>query len=200
MDNKKIINTAKILDLLANVGGKIAGIIGIVCVLLAFFTLILGDKMFSQGAFALDLDFIKFHFDDSFSVNEKFIKLYSFIGTLGGGLICFFIYYISTVLHKILSPMSNGRPFEIGISENLRKIGWAILICGCISELLGVIARVLLVNAYPMTELFTSAAITKIEYLFTIDLNFAFITIVIFLLSYIFTYGQKLQQDSDETL
>ena len=126
--------------------------------------------------------------------------MYAVIGTLGVSVICFIMYYIMNVLHKILTPMKNGRPFEEGISTYLKNIGWAILVGGSITEILGVVSRVLLVNSYPMNAIFTSEAITKMEFMFTINLNFVLLAIVMYLLSYIFQYGQQLQQESDETL
>lgn len=200
MNNNKMIRIAKNLDIFANVGGKITAGMGIACVLIAFLTLIFGGQMFMDGAITLDIDFVKFHLADNYYVDEKFIKLYVFTGCLGGGVVCFLVYYISTLFRKLLAPMKLGRPFEMGISENLRKIGWAVLIGGLFSESLGVIGRMLLTRAYSMDELFTSSAITGTEYALTMNLNFVLITCVLFFLSYIFTYGQALQQDSDETL
>ena len=200
MENSKMARVAKNLDTLAKVGGKIASGFGIACIVIAFFTLIFGGKMYTEGAITLDLDFIKFHLNDSSYVNVHFIKWYVFAATLGGGIICFLVSYIAKLFRNILSPMKMGRPFEKGISESLRKTGWAVLIGGFLSEAVGIVARLLLIKAYSINTLFASDAIAKTEFVFTMDFTFVLITCVIFLLSYIFTYGQLLQQDSDETL
>ena len=113
---------------------------------------------------------------------------------------CFLLAYICKVLGVILAPMKMGRPFEEGTSKLLRKVGYAVLIGGLLSEVIGILARVLLTNAYSIDELFTSAAISKIEFVLTMNFDFVLIACVIFFLSYIFEYGQVLQQDSDETL
>lgn len=200
MNNSKMTRVAKNLDIFANVGGKITFGAGIVCILVAFLTLIFGSKMFAEGAITLDLDFIKFHLSDNTYVNTQFVKLYVFAATLGGGILCFLVYYVSKVFRKILAPMKNGRPFESGISENLKKAGWGILIGGFLSELVGVVARMLLIKACSIDTLFASEVVTKTEFVFTMNLNFVLIACVVFFLSYIFTYGQGLQQESDETL
>lgn len=200
MDNNKMTRVAKNLDVFANVGGKITGGAGIACILIAFLTLVFGGKMFAEGNVTLNLDFMKFHLNDSTYVNEQFVKLYVFAATLGGGIICFLVYYVSRVLRKILAPMKNGRPFEEGISANLKKVGIWVLIGGFLSELVGIVARILLINAYSVDELFASAAISKTEFALTINLGFVLIACVIFFLSYIFAYGHVLQQESDETL
>lgn len=200
MDNNKMTRVAKNLDIFANVGGKITGGAGIACILIAFLTLVFGGKMFAEGNVTLNLDFIKFHLNDSTYVNEQFVKLYVFAATLGGGIICFLVYYVSRVLRKILAPMKNGRPFEEGISANLKKVGIWVLVGGFLSELVGIVARILLINAYSVDELFASAAISKTEFVLTMNLGFVLIACVIFFLSYIFAYGHVLQQESDETL
>ena len=200
MNNSKMTRVAKNLDIFANVGGKITFCAGIVCILVAFLTLIFGGRMFADGAITLDLDFIKFHLSDNAYVNAQFVKLYVIAATLGGGIICFLVYYVSKVLRKILAPMKNGRPFESGISENLKKVGWGVLIGGFLSELIGIAARILLLKTYSIDELFSSPSITKMEFVFTMNLNFVLIACAIFFLSYIFAYGQLLQQESDETL
>ena len=96
--------------------------------------------------------------------------------------------------------MKNGRPFEEGISANLKKVGIWVLVGGFLSELVGIVARILLINAYSVDELFASAAISKTEFVLTMNLGFVLIACVIFFLSYIFAYGHVLQQESDETL
>ena len=200
MNNSKMARVAKNLDILANVFGKIAAAAGIVCVAVAILSLIFGGKMFAEAAFSLDLDFIKLHLSDKVDINDNFMKLYVCISTLGGSIICFLLSYIAGLLRKILSPMKIGRPFEEGISRSLKKVGWAIILGGFFSEVLGCIARILLSKAYPIDELFSTDLISRTEFVFTINLNFVIIACAVFLLSYIFSYGQVLQRESDETL
>ena len=200
MNDRKMIRVAKNLDIFVNVGGKITAGMGIACLLIAALVLAFGGRMFTEGSITLDLDFIKFHLADNSYVNERFIRLYVCVATLGGGIYCFLIYHVSGLLRRILTPMKIGRPFETGISENLKKVGWLVLIGGSLGELLGIAARLLLTKAYTLQDLFVSPAITRTEFVFTMNFSFVMIACVIFFLSYIFTYGQTLQQDSDETL
>lgn len=200
MNNKKMITTAKNLDILANVGGKIFGAAGIVCFVIGILTLFLGGKMFTDLSTTLDLDFIKLHLTDTFYVDETYIKYYVVLSTLLGGCICFATYYTSTLLRKIFAPMKVGRPFEVGASGYLKKIGWIVLVVGFISQFVGMSSRTLLVQAYSIEKIFVSEAISGVEFIFTMNFNFVFIALAVFLLSYVFSYGQVLQQDSDETL
>lgn len=200
MNHNIMSRSAKNLDIFAKVGGKLAFAAGIVCIVTAFLTLIFGSKMFAGGVTALDLDFIKFHLKDSTYVNGQFLKLYVCAASFGGSILCLLLSYIFKLFREILSPMKAGRPFEKGISKHLKKVGWAVLIGGFLSELVGVAARILLIKAYSLHELFASAVIAKTEFVLTMNFDFVLLACVIFLLSYVFTYGQALQQDSDETL
>lgn len=200
MDNNRMTRVAKNLDIVANIGGKLTAAAGIVCVLVALLTLVFGSRMFADGAVTLDLDFLKLHLSDSAYVNAGYMKLYVCVATLGGSVICFLVCYIAKLLHAILVPMKNERPFETGISTHLKKVGWAVLAGGLLSELVGIAARILLTKAYSMDKIFISSAISEVEFVFDMDLNFVLLACAIFLLSYIFSYGQVLQQDIDETL
>ena len=71
MNNSKMTRVAKNLDIFANVGGKITFGAGIVCILVAFLTLIFGSKMFAAGAITLDLDFIKLKIIRLHPLNSK---------------------------------------------------------------------------------------------------------------------------------
>ena len=200
MNNNKMTRVAKNLDIFANVGGKVTAGAGFVCVAVAVLTLIFGGEMFSSGAITLDLDFVKLHLKNDTFVNEQFLKLYVVAATLGGSIICFLVSYICKLVRRILAPMKDGRPFEAGISENLKKIGLAVLVGGFLSEATGIGARLLLTKAYSIGALFSTVAIGKIEFVYTMNFDFVLLACVIFFLSYVFAYGQKLQQESDETL
>lgn len=198
--NDKIITTAKNLDTLAKVGGKIAQVFGIVCIIFAALVLVFGEKVFVANSLTLDLDFVKLHLSNDFQAITDIIKIYALLALLIAAVICFIIYYASKLARNILSPMKEGRPFESEVAANLKKTAMVVLVGGAAAEILGIVERVLITKAYPFEQIFSSAAISKIEYVFTIDFGFVLIACVILFLSYIFTYGQTLQRESDETL
>lgn len=200
MNNSKLIKTAKLIDTIARIGGKIIRAFGIVCLIFTVLVLIFGEKMFVPGSLTLDLDFVKLHLSDEFQGITSLVKLFAIAGLLTGSILCFMIHHISVLVQKILAPMKMGRPFEEGIPSCIRQIARTFLIGGGIAELLGVAERILITRAYPMDEIFSSAAVSKVQYLFSIDLDFIWISCIILFLSYIFSYGQTLQQESDETL
>jgi len=200
MENKKLINTANTIDTFAKVLGTIFKVFCIICAVFAILVLILGSKMYDISSLTLDLDYITLELADSFIISESHLTAYAVVGLLLVACACFLISRISVILRKILAPMKEGRPFEADIPANLKKIAWLSLIVGAVIQISGIAERVLTIFAYPMEDIFSSALISGIEYNFNFDFTFVLVFLIIMFLSYIFSYGQKLQQESDETL
>ena len=104
-----------------------------------------------------------------------------------------------TLLHRILVPMREGRPFDGSVSVTLRKLGWVTLFGGLGVELLAWAVSMLELRLYDFSEIFRPETVTG--YTVNIPLGGALIApVVILLLSHVFQYGEQLQQQSDETL
>ena len=110
-----------------------------------------------------------------------------------------FVWYALKILREILSPMKEGRPFERGVSEKIRRLGWITLIGGAILEVANVIASKFELAAYDLTTIFSSN-VEKVESVARINLWFVIAALILFFLAYIFHYGEQLQKESDETL
>lgn len=200
MDNIKLKRTAATLDTLVKVFGTIFKVVAIICAVFAILVLILGSRMYDTSSLTLDLDFITLELADGVNLSQTPMNAYAIVGLLAVCCICFIVSYIAVIIRKILAPMKDGRPFEADIPANLRKIAWLSLVVGIITQVSGIAERILLTFTYPIDDIFSSALISSWESTFTFDLSFVLIFLVIMFLSYIFAYGQKLQQESDETL
>lgn len=200
MNRQKMTNSANTFDTIAKVAGGISKAGAIVCAVFLALVLILGEKVFAAGSLFLDLDFVKLHLADSFQTVTPGVKLYAALSLLAAGVLCIVLSYICGLIRALLAPMKEGRPFEAGAPVALRRIAWAIIAGGALSQIMGVVERFVLTRAYPMEEIFSSSAISRVEYAFTVDLGFVLLGCVVLLLSYIFSYGQALQRESDETL
>lgn len=200
MENKKFTNAARNWDTIAKACGGIMRVIGIIFIVVAVLIVIFGEKIYEAGSISLGLDFIKLYLTNECNADKNLMQIHTIIGLLVGSVICFSVQYATKLLRNILHPMKEGRPFEADIPVNLKKLAWVVLICGGILQIAGVVERIILSKAYPMEQIFSSSAIKVIEYSYTINFNFVFIFCIIMFLSYIFSYGQKLQKESDETL
>lgn len=200
MENKKMRNAANVLETLCRVGGKICLAVGIVCAVFAVLVPIFGEKIFAAGELTLDLDFVKFHLAEEMQVITPYVQLYAVVALVSAGIGCGVMSYALKVAQRILLPMKEGRPFEESVADNLKKLAIVTIGGGVFTGVLGIVNRVFLSKAYDLQNLLAAPQVEKIEYMFDMDLSFVYIGCVLLFLSYIFRYGQQLQQQSDETL
>ncbi len=118
------------------------------------------------------------------------------IGVVG---IALFVLTIRCI-RRILAPMKEGLPFAREVAENFRKLGWLAIAGGVLDLILELALDGAVLRAYDMGELFLSEKITAVNISYTLDFTFVLLALILFGFSYIFRYGQELQQLSDETL
>ena len=200
MDINKLTRTAGNLDTLAKVASVMCKSMAVVCLVFSVLVGIFGEKMLTSTAMSLDLDFLKIHLSDTYITFTPMTKLYMVVGLISAGISCWIFGYGLSLVRKVLDPMKQGRPFEDHIPGVLRKIAWVVIIGGILTQLLGIAARVLSMQVFPMEEIFSSPAIDHVETMFGLDLSCVILGCVILFLSYVFQYGRTLQVEVDETL
>jgi hypothetical protein len=200
MNQKKLMTTAENMDKFVKIMAGFMNAAAIICTIFAALILIFGEAMFATGSTTLDLDFVKLHLSPEYQEITTMVQVYVLIGLIAGAIMLFGIYKGLGYLRNILEPMKTGRLFEKNVADNLKKIAWIVLLVGAVTQISAVVERILLTKVYPMEEIFASASIEKIEYAYTMDFGFVLVFAILMFLSYIFDYGQKLQQESDETL
>ncbi len=200
MNNRKMINSAKNMDTLVKVMGRIFEVVCVVLMVFVVLVAIFGESMFAKGSVTLELDFVVLHLSEAYQQITKGMEWYAIVSLLATAGVCVAVSIVCRLLRRILAPMKDGRPFEPGVSGDLKKIGWVILAAGTAWQLAEWALNYLVIRSYPMEQIFSSNVITGIEYTFIFDLSYIVVACVVFLLSYIFAYGQVLQQESDETL
>ena len=110
------------------------------------------------------------------------------------------IYYAFGLIRKILKPMTEGRPFDLSVGENLKKIGYVSLVLGVVKNAGTMLETAAAFKAFDLAELASDGAIRSISATYTFDLSFLVVFFVLLLMAHIFRYGAELQQLSDETL
>lgn len=111
------------------------------------------------------------------------------------------VLYMFRILKQILKPMKEGRPFDTSVSEGIRRLSWAVLAQGVIRYVTEILtARITMGNYEILKNLFREGAVDHIKIQASFSLGFVFMAFLLFLLSYIFRYGEELQRQSDETL
>ena len=200
MDNTKLVQSASFLDrVLVIMQGLTAAVIIASAVFIPL-TAVLGEKVIADAS-SLTLGSLKFNLNGS----VNFLDIQNFKSSIICSLACAILAEAATrycikVLREILAPMIEGIPFAAGISNKIRKLAWAVLVGGFITEIGHAITASLEIKAYQIERLFNLEAISSVSYNFSLNLWFVITAMILFFLSYVFRCGEMLQKESDETL
>ena len=104
------------------------------------------------------------------------------------------------MVKQILKPMKEGRPFDESIADSLRRLGHVVLASGIVSCVLAYLSQAAMRGVIDYKELFNPALVTGVEIRSSFSINFIFVALALYLMSYVFRYGSELQRESDETL
>lgn len=200
MENGKMMKGAKTLDTIVKIAGGIAGAMIWVLVIFALLVIFVGEKVFVPGSLTMELGFIRIHMADEYQSVTPMVRAYAAAMLASGAVYAFAIRYLTGIIRAILAPMKEGRPFESGVCASLKKIAYWIFIAGGVSQALGAVCSVLMTRAFPIDAVFSSAAVKGVEYVYVMDFGFVLAGFVALFLSWVFAYGQALQQEADETL
>lgn len=202
---EKLQNTAKKLDTFFKVINIFLSI-GAVCALVALGIIAAGwifhldPEQIGTGYNELNLGFASLRLADAYVPNPN-------VGLLQTAIACVMGFAVTLVgkqavkcVRQILAPMQEGKPFHHSISANMKKLGTLSLILGVALNLSRIISLAVMLTGYDVVNLIVGEKITHISFTLDVDLTFLLIAAVFYLLSYIFSYGRQLQQESDETL
>lgn len=123
---------------------------------------------------------------------------------MGGLIFCIPLLLFSArcihIVQDILTPMSQGKPFDRSVSDSLHKLSFITLIVGGIAEAGDMALSALQLYSVKLDALFNPEFVAGYTVEQTMDMNFLLLFGVLFLMSHVFRYGEELQQLSDETL
>lgn len=201
MNSEKFVKSSVIIDRILKIvqGFLLAGII--VSAIFIPLTAILGEKVIANAStLTLGNLTIKLAGDFRSYLDLTGIKA-SIIVSLVSAIIALAVSWLCLKkFREILSPMKEGRPFENGISDRIRRLAFTILLGGGIAEIGRAVGSVFELKAYDLGLLFDQPFIEQITFNYSISLWFVGAAFILFFLSYVFRYGEELQRESDETL
>lgn len=197
--------TASILDRIMHILSiciKIGGIVLVVglVILGVGFLFDLPPQMIGTGYEHADLGFVTLTVADAYLPDHRVIWKLAGIEMLLTLLCLISVFYMIKAIRQILEPMKQAQPFHNIVSTNLRKLARYTCILGIKLNLLNILSKVLVIKAYDLHLLLLSDKVPHLDFHFSFDLGFLFIAGILLLLSYVFRYGEELQQLSDETL
>ena len=198
-------NTAKKLDKVFEIAHIVLGALAIACIvgvaLIAVAYLFqLDPEMIGTGYESFDIGFLELEIAETYAPDKWMVLLQAAITLLVS---CRLFYdgrrgvgYIREILH----PMTEEKPFDAVVGTNLKKLAKLSINLGILYNIIILSEQIMTVFVYDLPGLLISEKIVHIGGMFTLDLTFVIYWAILMLLSYVFRYGEELQQLSDETL
>ena len=198
-------DTAKKLDKVLEIAHIVLGALAIACLvgvalIGVAFVLGLDPEMIVTGYENFDVGFLELTVAQACAPDKWLVLLQ---GALTLIVSCRLVYagrqgvgYTREILH----PMTEGKPFDSIISANLKKLAKLSIELGILYNILLLLEQIMTVFVYDLPGLLISEKITHVGGMFQVDLTFLICWALLMLLSYVFRYGEELQQLSDETL
>lgn len=198
-------NTAKKLDKVLEIVYIVLGALAIACIvgvaLIGVAYLLKWDpSRIGTGYENFDVGFLELTVAEGFAPDKWLVLLQAAITLLAG---CRLLYdgrrgvgYV----REILQPMKDEKPFDTIVSTNLKKLARLSINLGIFYNIITLSEQIMNVFVYDLPGLLISEKITHVGGMFHVDLTFLVYWAILLLLSYVFRYGEALQQLSDETL
>lgn len=198
-------NTARKLDKVLEIAHIVFGALAIACIvgvvmIAAAYVLKLDPSMIGTGYENFDVGFLELTVAESYAPDKWMILLQAAI-TLAVS--CRLMYDARRgvgYIREILNPMKEEKPFDTIVSTNLKKLARLSINLGILGNIIILSEQILTVFVYDLPGLLVSDKITHVGGMFQVDLTFLIYWAILLLLSYVFRYGEELQQLSDETL
>ena len=198
-------NTAKKLDKIFSIVHIVLGAVAIACIVIfaligIAYVLKLDPEMIGTDYENFDIGFLELTVAKQYAPNKWLVLLQAAITLVAGFRLCFDgrkgVGYIREILH----PMIEEKPFDRIVSTNLKKLARLSINLGILANVIILSEQIMTVFVYDLPSLLTSEKITHVGGMFNVDLTFLVFWAVLMLLSYVFGYGEQLQQLADETL
>ena len=202
---KKLSTTAKTLDKILNIVYALFGALAIAAIVVVamvgiFYALGLETESLLTSFASFDIGFLEFEVAQEFIPDVGMVLMQAVI-LLGGRCVVVCLCRKGIVyIRQILKPMAEEKPFDSIVSTNLRKLANLSIYIGIMCNVVLLIEQFIMVYAYDLRGLLLSNKIPAVDFNFEIDLSFLLSWGTLMLLSYVFQYGEQLQQLSDETV
>ena len=199
MNQEKLIKSANTMYTLVNILEKVV-LVGLVLIVLGAGLIFFVPKGQAVTMSKITVGTLTMELYDNAMPAESFQIQTTLIGMAAAAIICLMVFFGLRIVKDILSPMKEGRPFEHSVSLDIRKLGLLVLFGGIVGQGAMFATNFMWIHNLDLMTFFNREVVKSITINNSFSLSFVFITLLLFLLSYVFEYGWQLQQESDETL
>lgn len=150
---------------------------------------------------SIRIDYLKLIFnDDAAALHKDKMSMWLPLILLITAIFIFIIYKSIQTIESICTITIDHTPFDVRVSNHIKNLAKYILVGGIVFNILEVCRVMQFKQTINFNLLFNTKYVTQINFDIRLHLSFLIFAALIYLLSYIFRYGQELQQLSDETL
>ena len=198
-------STAKKLDRVLKIAHTVLGAMAIgfmVCAALiaVAYILKLDPSMIGTAYENFDIGFLELTVAQDYAPDKWLVLLQAAITLLVGSRLMYEGRRGVGYIRQILLPMKEEKPFDAVVSTNLKKLAKLSITIGILYNIIILSEQIMTVFVYDLPNLLISEKIVHVDGMFQVDLVFVVYWAILLLLSYVFRYGEELQQLSDETL
>ena len=197
--------TAKKLDKVFEIAGIVLFAVSIACIVL--FALIClayvmkwDPEMIGTHYENFDIGFLELQVSPNHAPNKWLVLLQGAITLLVGCRLAYDGRRGVGYVREILKPMAAEKRFDRTVGTNLAKLAKLSIRIGILWNTIILSEQIIMVFVYDLPGLLISEKITHVAGMFNVDLSFLIYWAILMLLSYVFRYGEQLQQLDDETL
>lgn len=149
---------------------------------------------------SIRIDYLQLTFNDDSALSKDKMSIWLPLIFLITAIFVFIIYKAVQTIESICTITMNHTPFDVRVSNHMKNLAKYILVAGIVFNILEVCRIMQFKQTINFDLLFNTKYVTQINFDIRLHLSFLVFAALIYLLSYIFRYGQELQQLSDETL
>ena len=149
---------------------------------------------------SIRIDYLQLIFNDDLALNKDKMSMWLPLIFLITAIFVFIIYKAVQTIESICTIAMDHTPFDVRVSNHIKNLAKYILAGGIVFIILEVCRVMQFKLTINFNLLFNTKYVTQINFDIRLHLSFLIFAALIYLLSYIFRYGQELQQLSDETL
>lgn len=149
---------------------------------------------------SIRIDFLQLIFKDDTALHKDSMSMWLPLILLIIAILIFIIYKSIQTIESICKIAMDHTPFDVRVANHIKNLAKYILAGGIAFNILEVCPIMYFKQIINFNLLFNTKYVTQINFDIRLHLSFLVFAALIYLLSYIFRYGQELQQLSDETL
>lgn len=149
---------------------------------------------------SIRIDYLQLTFNDDSALSKDKMSIWLPLIFLITAIFVFIIYKAVQTIESICTITMNHTPFDVRVSNHMKNLAKYILVGGIVFNILEVCRIMQFKQTINFDLLFNTKYVIQINFDIRLHLSFLVFAALIYLLSYIFRYGQELQQLSDKTL